>query len=57
MIKDNYQARVFIAHLALVCDNGGGPTADGDTAWDRQSRYYNGVDAEVMILLLLVTRL
>jgi hypothetical protein len=33
MIKDNYQARIY-------------SPADGDTNFDRQSRYYNGVDAE-----------
>ena len=33
MVKDNYQARVY-------------SPIDGDTNWDKQSRYYNGVDAE-----------
>ena len=33
MIKDNYQARIY-------------SPADGDTNFDRQSRYYNGKDAE-----------
>lgn len=45
MIKDNYQARIYSPYGYGV-DKNGNPTADGDTAWDRQSRYYNGVDAE-----------
>ena len=45
MIKDNYQARIY-SPFGYGVDKNGNPTADGDTAWDRQSRYYNGVDAE-----------
>ena len=45
MIKDNYQARIYSPYGTGIGANGE-PTADGDTAWDRQSRYYNGVDAE-----------
>ena len=45
MIKDNYQARIYSPFGTGIGANGE-PTADGDTAWDRQSRYYNGVDAE-----------
>ena len=45
MIKDNYQARIYSPYGTGIGANGEG-TADGDTAWDRQSRYYNGVDAE-----------
>ena len=33
MLRDNYQARIY-------------SPASGDTNFDRQSRYYNGVDAE-----------
>ena len=44
MIKDNYQARVFSPFgYGLAAD---GVTRLPDTAWDRQSRYYNGVDAD-----------
>ena len=45
MIKDNYQARIYSPYGYGV-DKDGNPTADLDTAWDRQSRYYNGKDAE-----------
>lgn len=45
MIKDNYQARVY-SPFGYGIDKDGNPTADGDVAFDRQSRYYNGVDAE-----------
>ena len=45
MIKDNYQARVYSPYGYGV-DKDGNPTANLDTAWDRQSRYYNGVDAD-----------
>ena len=45
MIKDNYQARVY-SPFGHGLDKNGNPTVDGDTAWDRQSRYYNGVDAD-----------
>lgn len=39
MLRDNYQARVYSPF---------GTDADGnpDTAWNKQSRYYNGVDAD-----------
>jgi hypothetical protein len=43
LIKDNYQARVY-SPFGTGLDKNGNPTADGDTAWDRQSRFYNGVD-------------
>ena len=33
MLKDNYQARVY-------------SPVEADTNWDKQSRYYNGVDAD-----------
>jgi hypothetical protein len=41
MVKDNYQARVY-SPFGYGVDKDGKPTADLDTAWDRQSRYYNG---------------
>ena len=44
MIKDNYQARVY-SPFGTGLDKDGNPTANGDEAWDRQSRFYNGVDA------------
>ena len=34
MLRDNYQARVY------------SPFGDVDTNWDKQSRYYNGVDSD-----------
>jgi len=37
MLKDNYQARVYSPFGADVNGN-------ADTAWTKQSRYYNGVD-------------
>jgi hypothetical protein len=39
MIRDNYQARVYSPF-------GGDRDGNPDTVWTRQSRYYNGVDAE-----------
>lgn len=45
MVKDNYQARVY-SPFGHGLDKDGKPTANGDTAWDRQSRFYNGKDAE-----------
>ena len=45
MVKDNYQARIY-SPFGYGVDKNGNPTADLDTAWDRQSRYYNGKDAE-----------
>ena len=45
MVKDNYQARVY-SPFGYGVDKNGQPTADLDTAWDRQSRYYNGKDAD-----------
>lgn len=43
MLKDNYQARVY-SPFSHGLDKDGNPTAD--ISWDKQSRYYNGVDAE-----------
>lgn len=43
MIKDNYQARVY-SPFGNGVDKDGNLTAD--EMWDRQSRYYNGKDAE-----------
>lgn len=45
MVKDNYQARIY-SPFGYGVDANGQPTADLDTAWDRQSRYYNGVDSD-----------
>lgn len=39
MIRDNYQARVYSPF-------GGDDNGNPDTAWTKQARYYNGVDAE-----------
>ena len=39
MIRDNYQARVYSPF-------GGDVDGNPDTAWTKQARYYNGVDAE-----------
>lgn len=39
MIRDNYQARVYSPF-------GGDRDGNPDTVWTKQSRYYNGVDAE-----------
>ena len=43
MVKDNYQARVF-SPFGHSLDASGNPVPN--VAWDRQSRYYNGVDSE-----------
>ena len=43
MIKDNYQARVYSPFGGGVDKNG---NVVADEVWDRQSRYYNGTDAE-----------
>jgi hypothetical protein len=43
MVKDNYQARIY-SPFGHGVDKNGDPTVD--TVWDRQSRYYNGRDAE-----------
>ena len=45
MLKDNYQARVY-SPFGHGVDKDGNPTVNGDTAFDRQSRYYNGKDAD-----------
>ena len=45
MLKDNYQARVY-SPFGHGVDKDGNPTENGDTAFDRQSRYYNGKDAD-----------
>ena len=45
MVKDNYQARIYSPYGYGV-DKNGNPTTDLDTAWDRQSRYYDGKDSE-----------
>ena len=45
LIKDNYQARIY-SPFGTGLDKNGNPTENGDTAWDRQSRFYNGVDAD-----------
>jgi hypothetical protein len=45
MLKDNYQARVY-SPFGTGLDKNGDPTANGDIAFDRQSRYLNGKDAE-----------
>jgi hypothetical protein len=45
MVKDNYQARIY-SPFGFGLDADGNPTSDFDTAWDRQSRYYNGKDAD-----------
>ncbi len=39
MLRDNYQARVYSPF-------GGDRDGNSDTVWQKQSRYYNGVDAE-----------
>lgn len=43
MLKDNYQARIYSPFGHGVGANG---DATADVMWDRQSRYYNGVDSE-----------
>ena len=45
MRKDDYQARVY-SPFGYGVDKDGNPTANGDEAFDRQSRYYNGVDSD-----------
>lgn len=45
LVKDNYQARVY-SPFGTGLDKNGNPTVNGDTAWDRQARYLNGVDAD-----------
>lgn len=45
MRKDDYQARIY-SPFGYGVDKGGNPTANGDEAFDRQSRYYNGVDSD-----------
>ena len=39
MLRDNYQARVYSPF-------GGDRAGNPDVGWDKQSRYYNGVDSE-----------
>ncbi len=39
MLRDNYQARVYSPF-------GGDTAGNADTSWNKQSRYYNGVDSE-----------
>ena len=43
MIKDNYQARIYSPFGHGVDKNG---NATVDEMWDRQSRFYNGTDAQ-----------
>lgn len=43
MLKDNYQARIY-SPFGHGLDKDGNPTPD--VVWDKQSRYYNGVDAD-----------
>lgn len=45
MKKDDYQARIY-SPFGYGVDKDGNPTANGDEAFDRQSRYYNGVDSD-----------
>ena len=45
MRKDEYQARIY-SQFGYGVDKDGNPTANGDEAFDRQSRYYNGVDSD-----------
>lgn len=45
MRKDDYQARIY-SPFGYGVDKNGNPTANGDEAFDRQSRYYNGVDSD-----------
>lgn len=45
MRKDDYQARIY-SPFGYGVDKNGNPTADGNEAFDRQSRYYNGVDSD-----------
>ena len=45
MRKDDYQARIY-SPFGYGVDKDGNPIANGDEAFDRQSRYYNGVDSD-----------
>lgn len=45
MRKDDYQARIY-SPFGYGVDKDGNPTANGDEAFDRQSRYYNGIDSD-----------
>ena len=45
MRKDDYQARIY-SPFGYGVDKDGNPTANGDEVFDRQSRYYNGVDSD-----------
>lgn len=45
MRKDDYQSRIY-SPFGYGVDKDGNPTANGDEAFDRQSRYYNGVDSD-----------
>lgn len=45
MRKDDYQARIY-SPFGYGVNKDGNPTANGDEAFDRQSRYYNGVDSD-----------
>ena len=45
MRKDDYQAHIY-SPFGYGVDKDGNPTANGDEAFDRQSRYYNGVDSD-----------
>lgn len=45
MRKDDYQARIY-SPFGYGVDKDGNPTANGDETFDRQSRYYNGVDSD-----------
>ena len=45
MRKDDHQARIY-SPFGYGVDKDGNPTANGDEAFDRQSRYYNGVDSD-----------
>ena len=45
MRKDDYQARIY-SPFGYGVDKDGNPTANGDEAFDRQSRYYDGVDSD-----------
>ena len=45
MRKDDYQARIY-SPFGYGVDKNGNPTANSDEAFDRQSRYYNGVDSD-----------
>lgn len=45
LVRDNYNAHVY-SPFGAGLDKSGKPTSTGDTAYDRQSRYYNGKDSE-----------